>query len=443
MTHSVLKRAAKRVGADGLLAAIPDAHWSAVQRHWPLWARPEQLPPPLPWRTWIALAGRGWGKSRCGAEWVRSLALAHPGCHIALVAPTAADARDVMVKALITPWKGGELAEVPNFEVSKRRVTWANGSTATVYSADEPERLRGPQHHFAWADEFCAWRYAGEAWTQLQFGLRLGDNARALVTTTPKPTHELRALLKQPTTVRTGGSTFENADNLDASSVAEMKRAFDGTRLGRQELYAEVLEKVEGALWDLERIDALRRHAPELRRIVVAIDPSGSAKQTADEAGIVVAGVGDCACLGRVEQHGFVLEDLTGRFSPADMAKTAIGAYHKYKADKLVAEDNFGGVMVKDLVHLTDPRVAYRRVHASRGKIVRAEPVAALYEQGRVHHVGAHAKLEDEMCTYAPLISTESPGRLDALVWALTDLMLGEGRASFAALQDVSAGRRI
>jgi phage terminase large subunit-like protein len=262
--------------------------------------------------------------------------------------------------------------------------------------------------------------------------MRMGHRPRVVASTTPRPIPLIRRLLKDPATVVTRGSTYDNSANLSASFLEAVKARYDGTRLGRQELYAELLDDVEGALWNHALIDKGRRtEPPMLSRIVVGVDPSGSAKRTADEAGIVVAGMGPCSCLGRPDIHAFVLEDMTGRYSPNDMGRKAVDAYHRYRASRLVAEDNYGGVLIHDLIRLIDPRVAYKAVHATRGKLVRAEPVAALYEQGRVHHVGLWRELEDEMCSYAPLVSTESPGRLDALVWALTDLMLGEGNAGF------------
>jgi phage terminase large subunit-like protein len=377
------------------------------------------------------MAGRGFGKTRTGAEWARMKATTMPGSHGALVGATAADVRDVMVRALMSPWNGGQLDEVPCYEPSKRLVTWRNGSTATTYSADEPERLRGPQHHWAWPDELGSWRYP-DAWDQLQFGLRLGTRAQACVTGTPRATDLVKRILRLPSTVITRGSTFDNAANLDATSVQEMKDRYGGTRLGRQELMGELLEDVEGALWTHAMIErARRKDHPALSRIVVAVDPAGSAKRTADEAGIVVAGIGMCSCMGEPAEHAFVLEDLTGRYSPRDMGSKAVDAYHRHQADRLVAEDNFGGQIVADLIALIDRRVAYQRVHASRGKMVRAEPVAALYEQGKVHHVGMFAEMEDEQCSYSGDPSDGSPGRLDALVWAITDLMLGEPTASF------------
>lgn len=436
MADSLLAAAVRRHGAERVLeqlrAEFGDAAMEALPYQWELWARPEQLPPEGDWLFWLLLAGRGAGKTRTGAEWCRAQAKEMPGSHGALIAPTAADARDVMVKALLgcsAPWEGC------NYEPSKRRVVWANGTTATLYSAEEPDRLRGPQHHWAWPDEIAAWQYADEVFDMLMMTMRMGERPRVVLSTTPRPIPLIRRLLKDPGCIVTRGSTFDNAQNLSKTFIEAVKARYEGTRLGRQELYAELLDDVEGALWTHDMIDKSRRPAPgELTRIVVAVDPSGSAKRTADEAGIVVAGIGPCNCLGRQDVHGFVLEDLTGRFSPRDMGQRAIDSYHKWQASRLVAEDNFGGVMIRDLMALIDPRVAYKSVHASRGKIVRAEPVSALYEQGRVHHVGMFPELEDELCSYAPLVSTESPGRLDALVWALTDLMLGESNASFGAL---------
>lgn len=432
MSASILEFAVRKHGTvDAFLAALTDEQRKLLPYEWGAWARPEQLAPSGDWRTWFVMAGRGFGKTRTGAEWARMKAQAMPGSHGALVGATAADVRDVMVRALLSPWNGGLLVEVPSYEPSKRLVTWKNGSTATCYSADEPERLRGPQHHWAWPDELGSWRYE-DAWDQLQFGLRLGTRAQACVTGTPRATELVKRILKLPSTIVTRGSTFDNANNLDATSVEEMRARYGGTRLGRQELLGELLEDVEGALWTHGLIDRARKDVPpELTRVVVAVDPSGSAKKTADEAGIVVVGIGNCACLGRQELHAFVLEDLTGRYNPRDMGEKAVNAYHRWQASKLVAEDNFGGKIVEDLVRLIDRTVAYKAVHASRGKIIRAEPVAALYEQGKVHHVGLHRELEDEMCGYAPLTSTQSPGRLDALVWGVTDTMLGEGVAGF------------
>lgn len=431
MSASLLKQVVKQYGVQGVLDAIPAEHHERLRFEWRAWARPEQLAPLGFWLVWLVLAGRGFGKTRLGAEWIRERVESGAAKRIIIAGPTAGDVRDVMVEgesgimAVSPPWFK------PLYEPSKLRITWPNGAVATLLSADEPERFRGKQGDTAWCDELAAWRYP-EAWEQLQFTMRLGD-PKFLVTTTPQAKPIIRALVKRESTTITRGSTFDNADNLAADFIADMKSKFVGTRIGRQELFAELLDDVEGALWNHTLIDEARIR-PEARplewlRRVVAVDPAGSAKSTADEAGIVVAGLAMCSCKGDPEEHAFVLEDRSGRYSPQDMGKEATGAYHRHEADRLVAEDNFGGKIVEDLIYLIDKRVSYRAVHASRGKIVRAEPVAALYEQGRVHHVGMLAKLEDELCTYTPF-DPKSPGRMDALVWALTDLMLGTAVAS-------------
>lgn len=402
MGASLLERAAKKVGPEKLIALLSPEQCAAIRYEWAVNARPEQLAPAGNWLYWLLLAGRGFGKTRSVAEWARGKAKALAGSHGAIISPTAADARDVMVKALLACSPDHEGCV---YEPSKRRIAWKNGTTATIYSAEEPDRLRGPQHQWAVADELAAWQYADEVWDMLLFTMRLGDSPQVAISTTPRPIQIIRRLLKDAGTVVTRGSTFDNAKNLSAVFVDAIKSRYEGTRLGRQELYAEVLEDVEGALWTHSVIEQHRvRQAPTLRRIVVAVDPAGSAKKEADETGIVVAGVeGD---------EGYVLEDLSGRYSPADMAKVAIGAYRNWNADRIVAEDNFGGKIIEDLIHLTDATVPYRAVHASRGKIVRAEPVAALYERGRVHHVGMHAKLEDELCFAAGTLVATSRGHV-------------------------------
>ena len=432
MGESVLQKAVRNHGPEAVFALLTAQQKNELRYEWAAWARPEQLPPAGNWTVWLAKSGRGSGKTRTGAEWVRSLAESNGKERIALVAPTAADARDVMVEgesgimSVCPPWNR------PTYEPSKRRITWPNGAMAITYSAEEADRLRGPQHSHAWGDELCSWEKGEDVWNMLMFGLRLGASPRTLVTTTPRPTDLIRSLIKSPGTVMVGGSTYDNAANLPAAFIEAVKAKYEGSRLGRQEIWAELLEDVEGALWSHKMFDDHRRAMPlAFKRIVVGVDPSGSAKRTADEAGIVVAGIADCACLGRADMHAFILEDLTGRYSPRDMGEKAIAAYHKWQATRCVIEDNFGGAMLGNLFDLIDKRVAYKTVHASRGKIIRAEPVAALFEQGKVHCVGMFKELEEECCQYAPLVSTESPGRLDAMVWAITDLMLGESSASF------------
>ncbi len=352
--------------------------------------------------------------------------IAHGAQRVALVGPTAADVRDVMVEG-----ESGLMAVCshdavqPIYEPSKRRITFPEGSAlapegavCTTYSADEPDRLRGPQHDAAWCDELAAWRYP-EAWDQLQFGLRLGTDPRCIVTTTPRPTREIRELVQADTTVVTRGSTFDNADNLAPAFLERILAKYEGTRLGRQELYAEILDDVLGALWTRRMLDDAVRawpdNDPQLQRVVVAIDPAVTSGEDSDETGIIVAG--------RSGGSGYVLADYTCRMTPDGWARRAIEAYHQHQADRIVAEANQGGDMVKTVLRTVDPSVPVKLVHATRGKRVRAEPVAALYEQGRVLHAEVFAELEDQLVTWTP-DSPRSPDRLDALVWAITDLDL-------------------
>ena len=369
--------------------------------------------------------------------------------HIAMVAETAADARDVMVGDGKGPGEASGIMQVhpPNFrplyEPSKRRLTWPNGSIASIYNATEPEQLRGPQHDAGWADELAKWKYAQETWDQLQFGLRTGTRPRLVITTTPKPIKLLKMIIGDPATVVTRGSTFENAANLAESFLKTIEGRYAGTRLGRQELDAEILDDVPGALWTRDTIEAARKSRdgrtltwetmPELRRVVVAIDPSGASGEdgeTGNSIGIGVAGLG-------MDGIGYVLADRTCLLSPAGWGRRAVDAYHEFSADRIVAEQNFGGAMVAHVIRTTDKNAAFKLVHASRGKVARAEPVAALYEQGRVKHVGAFPDLEDQMVAMKPegYVGGGSPDRVDWLVWAITDLMLAsqaEVSASFA-----------
>jgi phage terminase large subunit-like protein len=421
----------------------------ALLYDWRFWARPSQLPPEGEWRVWLLLAGRGFGKTRTGAELIRARAMARVARRLAFVAPTAGDARDVMVEgasgilAISPPW------ERPRYEPSKRRLTWPNGAVATLFSADEPERLRGPQHDAAWCDELASWRYP-EAWDMLMFGLRLGRDPRVVVTTTPRPTTLLRQLIVDPKVMVTRGTTYENRANLAAAFFGQIIGKYQGTRLGRQELDAELLEDVPGALWNRGMIEAVRASsAPELIRVVVAIDPAASSTEGADETGIVVAGKDE-------RGRGWVLADASGRYQPAEWAKAAVAAYRAHRADRIVAEVNNGGEMVEATLRMIEPNAAFSAVRASRGKVTRAEPIAALYEQGRVFHVGAFPHLEDQMCAFTAELPGDassralghSPDRVDALVWALTDLLVepkrGEGiyemyRQLSGRLQDSSA----
>jgi phage terminase large subunit-like protein len=402
--------------ANSFAAVLADA----LENCWAAVARPNQLAPEGLWAIWLVLAGRGWGKTRTGAEWV--LEQVSNGCRrIALVAATAADVRDVMVEGESGILACSPESNMPVYEPSKRRVTWRNGSIATTYSADEPERLRGPQHDAAWCDELASWRYPA-AWDMLMFGLRLGRDPRVVVTTTPRPTKLIRDLVRDPTTIITRGSSYENRGNLAPAFFDQIVRKYEGTRLGRQELEAELLEDVPGALWSHGLIDAARlRAAPDLARVVVAIDPAVTSGEDSDETGIVVVGKDN-------NGHGYVLADLSGKYSPIEWAKIAITAYQTHRADRVVAETNNGGAMVEATLRSVDPNVAYSAVHASKGKYTRAEPASALYEQGRVHHVGSFPALEDQMTMFTPDIDRKaqqfSPDRVDALVWALTELLV-------------------
>jgi len=337
---------------------------------------------------------------------------------MAIVTATAADARDVMIEG-----ESGILNIAPDwcrphYETTRRRLTWPNGAIATTYSAEEPERLRGPQHDSAVCDELGTWTRP-EAWDQLMFGLRLGKNPRVVVATTPRPTRLIRALVarEKRDVVITRGSTFQNSANLAPGFLNQIVGRYEGTRLGRQELYAELLLDTPGALWNLEQLDQCRRESlPPLQRVVVAIDPAASSHEGSDETGIIVAGKDG-------HGYGWVLADLSGRFAPADWAKVAIGAYHSHCADRIVAEVNNGGEMVEATLRMIDPNIPYSAMHASRGKVTRAEPVSALYEQGKVHHVGTFPVLEDQMVTFTADRAGDTPDdRVDALVWALSEL---------------------
>lgn len=412
-----------------MLATIPPNKAEELLHDWPLWARATQLPPQGEWLTWAMIAGRGAGKTRAGAEWVRAQVIDGAG-RVALVAPTAGDARDVMVEGesglLAVCWEGdrtsgGAVLGRPVYEPSKRRVTWANGAQAALFSAEEPERLRGPQHDRAWADELAAWGRGQETWDMLMFGLRLGRNPRAMVTTTPKPVPVLRSILKDPRTAVTKGSTFDNAAFLADSFLTAIRDRYEGTRLGRQELFAELLEDIPGALWSDEMIQ--RCELPELRRVVVGVDPSGAGSddEGADEIGIVAAGID-------ADGFGYVLEDATMSGGPTEWGRAVVRAAERHRAERIVAEKNFGGAMVEHVIRTVDPNAPVRMVNASRGKAQRAEPVAALYEQGRVFHCGVFPRLEDQMraMTASGYQGEGSPDRLDAAVWALTDLMLSK-----------------
>jgi phage terminase large subunit-like protein len=401
--------------------------------NWRTWARPKQLPPEGDWGTWMILAGRGFGKTRAGSGWVHERAMEYPGRWIALVAKTPADARDYMIEG-----PGGLLRNTPpdqrpKFEPSKRRLTWENGSWATVYSDEEPDQTRGYSGDTAWIDELAKFRNARETWDNLSFGMREAstDRPRRLVTTTPRPIPIIRELIKLPTTRTVVGTSHENRVNLDPTWYEETVLSYEGTRIGRQEVLAEILDDFPGALWTRTMLDDAKVPASgvgDLERVVVAIDPSGTkGEDNGDSVGIVVAGKG-------VDGFGYVLADRTCSLSPEGWGRRAVEAYHEFKADRIVAEKNFGGDMVRFVVQAADRNVAYEDVTASRGKVVRAEPIAALYEQERIKHAGLFPELEDQMAAFtrSGYMGDKSPDRVDALVWALSDLLLGEEKASMA-----------
>jgi predicted phage terminase large subunit-like protein len=423
---------------DEFLNGLSDEELLALQYDWQFWGRPNQHAPNWMWRVWLILAGRGWGKTRTGAEWVREQVEQKGRGRLALVAPTAADARDVMVEGdsgilkISPPWFK------PLYEPSKRRLTWPNGAIATLYSAEDPDQLRGPQHEAAWADEIAAWKYP-ETWDMLMFGLRLGNNPQCVATTTPKPKQLIRGLVKdsslneknsRPRHHGTKGNTYENKDNLAQGFFEDIVTKYEGTTLGRQELHAEILDDVPGALWSRAIIDQHRRNFyPQLQRVVVAVDPAGKAKTTArlnrvrdkvDETGIVVAGKG-------VDGHAYILGDLSGRWTPHEWGTKAVGAYKLWQGDRIVGETNNGGDMVENTIRTVSggSYVSFKAITASRGKKARAEPASSLYEKGWVHHVGTMPLLEDQMCAFTDDMD-QSPDRVDALVWALSELMLGD-----------------
>jgi phage terminase large subunit-like protein len=395
----------------------------ALSNSWRVQARPEQREPPGDWATWLILAGRGWGKTRTGTEWVHRHAMMGTASRIALVAPTAADVRDVLIEGPSGFLAIASNSTRPTWESSKRRLTWPNGAEATAFSAEEPERLRGPQHDLAYLDELATWPHP-EALDMLNLGLRVGIRPRKLITTTPRPSKMLKAIIADPTTVITRGATIDNEKNLAPGFIAGIMRKYAGTRLGRQEIDGELLSDTPGALWMLDWLDRDRvARAPEqLKRIVVAIDPAVSNNEGSDETGIVVAGVDRAG-------HGYILEDLSGRYAPHEWAAKAVAAYQRHKADRIIAEKNNGGDMVENTIRMVSQNVSFRAVHASRGKVTRAEPASALYEQRKVHHVGGLTALEDQMCSFTSDFDRGragfSPDRVDALVWALTEL-LGE-----------------
>ena len=394
-------------------------------------ARDKQLQPKfIQHYIWLILAGRGWGKTRTGAQDIALYALRNDNVNCAVVAPTHGDLRRVCFGG-----NSGLLSIIPKeclleskdqkgYSSSVSEIRLFNGSKITGYAAQEPDRLRGPQFHRAWCDEIAAWRYP-EAFDQLMFGLRLGDNPQCVITTTPKPTKLIKELVAREDVHVTSGSTFENEDNLAESALTMLKEKYEGTTLGRQELYAEIVDNLEGALWTNDLIEEARLKddtEKELTQIIIAIDPAVTSNANSDETGIVVVGKD-------YNNEFYVLEDLSGRHSADKWGRIAINAFYEWEADRIVAETNNGGDLVERLIRNIDNNVPYRSVRATRGKILRAEPIAALYEQRRVHHIGVLPELESQMCSYTGETNS-SPDRLDALVWGLTKLSKSKGQVN-------------
>ncbi|WP_282128966.1 DNA-packaging protein [Roseobacter litoralis] len=434
---------ALRLGASWIVSAAPhvqdqflnelsEGELLALPYLFEFWAMEHQLPPEGDWRTWVIMGGRGAGKTRAGAEWVRAqVEGARPldegrSRRVALVGETIEQVREVMIFG-----DSGILAcsppdRRPVWEAGRKRLVWPNGAIATIHSAFDPEGLRGPQFDAAWVDELAKWKKAQDTWDMLQFALRLGDKPQVCVTTTPRNVGVLKTLMKSPSTVSSHAPTEANAANLARSFLEEVRARYAGTRLGRQELDGVLLEDAEGALWTTAGIEGIRcEKAPELDRIVVAVDPSTTSGANSDECGIIVAGVKMAGA--PQDWRAYVLADCTVQgASPAGWAQAAIAAMERFGADRLVAEVNQGGQMVAEVLRQVDPLVPYKGVHASRGKVARAEPVAALYEQGRVRHLRDLGVLEDQMCrmTVQGYEGQGSPDRVDALVWALHELMI-------------------
>lgn len=405
-----------------LIAALRPAQRRALAERWWLWAHRGQLAPAGDWHVWLIRAGRGFGKTRAGAEWVSELARTHPRARIALVGATLEEARQVMISGESGLLRVARAGEAPQWRASRNELVFRSGAKARLFSAEAPEGLRGPEHHFAWCDELGKWR-GQAAWDNLLLGLRLGARPRALVTTTPRPTALMRRLLAMPGLVETRGSTRDNP-HLPGSFVEAAERLYGGTALGRQELAGELIEDAPGALWTRAGLEACRvAAAPALRRVVIGVDPPGSAQ--GDACGIVVCALGE-------DQRGYVLADASvAGLSPEGWARAVAACAARYAADRVIAEKNNGGEMVGAVLRAADARLPLTLVHASHGKVARAKPVSALYARGLVAHVGGFELLEDQLCALLPegYAGQGSPDRADALVWALTALLLRERRA--------------
>lgn len=416
-----------------MIEKLPTASVELLKYEWELFARDKQLAPSGGWRTWLPLAGRGFGKTRMGSEWIRSQVegdtplSAGRRSQIALIGETSSDVRDVMINGPSGICTVSPPDYRPKYIANRKALVWPNGVEAQVFSGIDPDQLRGPQFQIGWVDELCKFQYPQELWDMFQMGLRLGDDAQCLVTTTPRPLQVLKDIVNDPTTIVVKGSTYENAGNLGSGFIKYIERKYEGTRLGRQEIHADILGDVQGALWGHGQLDRLRVDRPgNLERIVVAVDPPTTSGENADECGIVVVGVTPGARDNTAK--AYVLQDRSIHMaSPKEWAQQALDAYNFWGADCMVAETNQGGEMVETIMRQLEPKVVYKGVHAKRGKVARAEPVASLYEQERVHHVGTMGVLEDQMAHFTVTgleDQSKSPDRVDALVYAISELML-------------------
>ncbi len=452
------------------IASLTPEELAHALTDWTLWGRPKQFAPPGKWQVWMNLGGRGVGKTRTGAEWAHDQAEKMPGSRGFLLGATSADVRDVMIEGESGLLETQKPHNRVRYQPSRRKVTWQNGTVAKVFMGEEPRRLRGPQHHWGWIDEWVAFKYPRDSFDQAMFGLRLKPltkwpvevrrafRPRAHITSTPKPILELVELLKNAPvchdlrdapagsaileqfvrTVVTISTSHENRGNLDEAWYESTIKAYEGTALYDQEILARILTDVQGALWKMETIEACRIKLdpstmqapvlPDMNRMIIAVDPAVTSGKHANETGIVACGRARIAGI----QHGYVLGDYSGRYTPLQWAEKAIWAYKTHKADRIVAEKNQGGELVKSNIHSVDASIPVKLVTATRGKVPRAEPVAGKYEQRQIHHVGTYAAMESQMTTWTPDTGLDSPDRLDALVWGMTELLLA-GQGAFVA----------
>ncbi len=421
MENSLVERFRRNPNLKAELEQLSSEQLQFMAYDWKSWARPSQIVPSGEWANWLVMAGRGFGKTRTGAETVRQW-IKQGFKRVNIIMRTKGDIEKILIQSA-----GGILNVCPPNERpiwigNKNLFKWPNGATSFVFTAEEPDALRGPEHEKLWCDELAAWRYDQEAWDMANFGLRIGTSPQIVITTTPRPTALVRSIIAEKGTILTRGTTYDNRTNLSTRFYSTIISRYEGTRLGRQELEAEILDDNPSALWKRSNIDANRvKSAPPLTRIVIPVDPAVTSNEDSDESGIIPVGRDS-----RWPPHFYVLDDRSGIYTPDEMGKVACNAYADWQADRIIGEANNGGDMVEAVIRHQNANISYSKVTASRGKTTRAEPIAALYEQGRVHHVGNFAILEDQMCDWNPTIdSQDSPDRMDSLVWGITELASG------------------